>query len=305
MSNNNGSSHTHPNDLAREGRRIQEMIEKIGALHDPAAQGMLQECLESVLSFYGHGLARILELVDNAGPDGEKVRDTLIHDPGVRGLLLIHGLHPLSLEQRLTEALDTVRPYMESHGGNVELLSLENDYAKLRLQGHCKTCPSSTVTLELAVRSAIEEACPDLAGFEVEGIKNGVDHASGPFEHAPAAAPEWTRIESAQELPNGGFISVRTEADPLLICKVHDQLYAYRDHCPACNLPLHLGELKAGLIVCSLGHRFDVKRAGLCPDDAGLHLDPLPLLTQDGVVKVALARATDAEPHLHTESLRP
>lgn len=304
--NNNGSSHTHPNDLAREGQRIQELVEKIGKLHDPAAQGMLQECLESVLSFYGHGLDRILELIDKAGPEGEKVRDTLIHDPGVRGLLLIHGLHPVPLEERLLEALAKVRPYMESHGGNVELLSLENDYAKLRLQGHCKTCPSSSVTLELAVRAAIEEACPDLAGFEVEGMKND-EAASGTFEHTPSAAPEWTRIESAQELSNGGFISVHTETDPLLICKVNDQLYAYRDNCPACNLPLHLGEMKGDLIVCSLGHRFDVPRAGSSPDDTGLHLDPIPLLTQDGGVKVALARATDAghQPHAEFSRLRP
>jgi len=307
MSNNNGSStsHAHPDDLAREGQRIQELIEKIGELHDPAARGMLQECLESVLSFYGHGLERILDLIDKAGTDGEKVRAALIHDPSVRGLLLIHGLHPVTLEARLLEALAKVRPYMESHGGNVELINLENDYAKLRLQGHCKTCPSSTVTLELAVRAAIEEACPDLAGFEVEGIKPADEHASASFEHVPSAAPEWTRIESAKELPDASFMCVHAETEPLLICKVNDQLYAYRDNCPACNLPLHLGEMKAGLMICSLGHRFDVKHAGSCPDDTSLHLDPLPLLTQDGVVKVAMARATESSHQPHAESLQP
>jgi Fe-S cluster biogenesis protein NfuA/nitrite reductase/ring-hydroxylating ferredoxin subunit len=297
MSNNNGSSHTHPNDLAREGQRIQDLVEKISAMHDPNARRMLQETLESVLSFYGHGLERILELVEKAGPNGEKVRDTLLHDPGVSGLLLIHGLHPISLEERLTGALDKVRPYMESHGGNVELISLENEYAKLRLQGHCKTCPSSTVTLELAVRAAIEEACPDLAGFEVEGMENTAEAASESFAHAPNAAPEWTRIESAGELANGKLMSVRTESDTLLICKVNDQLYAYRDHCPACNLPLHLGEMKDGLIICSLGHRFDARRAGMSPDDPGLHLDPLPLLLQDKIVKVALGRSICVSDH--------
>jgi Fe-S cluster biogenesis protein NfuA/nitrite reductase/ring-hydroxylating ferredoxin subunit len=301
MSNNNGStsSHTHPNDLAREGHRIQELVEKIGTMHDPNARRMLQETLESVLSFYGHGLERILELVTQAGPDGAKVRDSLIHDPGVRGLLLIHGLHPISLEERLNDALAKVRPYMESHGGNVELISLENDYAKLRLQGHCKTCPSSTVTLELAVRAAIEEACPDLAAFEVEGMKNESGPTVESFEHTPNAAPDWTRLESAGELPNGRLMSVRTETDSLLICKVNDQLYAYRDHCPACNLPLHLGEVKDGLIICSLGHRFDIRRAGSGVDQAGLHLDPLPLLSQDGVVKVAIGSTTTNAGH-HT-----
>ena len=44
-------------------------------------------------------------------------------DDGVVGsLLLIHGLHPVPLEERVTGALDEVRPYMKSHGGDVELL---------------------------------------------------------------------------------------------------------------------------------------------------------------------------------------
>jgi Fe-S cluster biogenesis protein NfuA len=74
------------------------------------------------------------------------------------------------LEKRLRGALEKVRPYMQSHGGNIELLSLEDDVARIRLQGTCKTCPSSAVTLELAVRRAVEEACPDLLGFEVVGM---------------------------------------------------------------------------------------------------------------------------------------
>ena len=286
MSNNNGTHQPPPDDLAREGKRIQDLVEKIGAMSDPAARRMLQDCLETTLGFYGHGLERILAVVQKAEPAGGKVRDALLNDPGVRGLLLIHGLHPVSLEDRLAEALAKVRPYMESHGGNVELVSLENDYAKLRLQGHCKTCPSSTVTLELAVRAAIEEACPDLAGFEVEGVQP----KPASFAHLPNAAPEWTRIETANEIGEGDFTIVASEAGSLLICKLDGRLYAYRDHCPACNMPLHLGEIKEGLIICSLGHGFDIKQAGASPDRNDLHLDPLPLLTgDDGGVKVAIA----------------
>src|SRR5262249_24949788 len=96
-------------------------------------------------------------------------QDALAHDKLVRGLLLIHGLHPVPLESRLAAALDKIRPYLQSHGGNVELISLRNDIARLRLQGTRRSCPSSAITLELAVRHALEEACPDLAGFEVEG----------------------------------------------------------------------------------------------------------------------------------------
>ena len=75
----------------------------------------------------------------------------------------------MAFETPLREALEKVRPYMQSHGGNIELLSLENDVASVRLSGTCKSCPSSAITLELAVRRAVEEACPDLLGFEVVG----------------------------------------------------------------------------------------------------------------------------------------
>ena len=60
----------------------------------------------------------------------------------------------------MVEALDSVRPYMESHGGNVELLGLEDGVARIRLQGSCDGCPASSATLELAIKQALEEAAP-------------------------------------------------------------------------------------------------------------------------------------------------
>jgi Fe-S cluster biogenesis protein NfuA len=82
---------------------------------------------------------------------------------------MLHGLHPVPLETRVRAALDDVRPYLESHGGNVELLSLEGGVARLRLEGSCSGCPSSTVTLKLAIEDAIYKAAPDIAGVEADG----------------------------------------------------------------------------------------------------------------------------------------
>ena len=110
---------------------------------------------------------RILSHIQDCGPGCARALERLGQDPAVSGLLLIHGLHPVSLETRLRAALEKVRPYMQSHGGNIELLNLENEVARVRLAGTCKSCPSSAITLELAVRRAVDEACPDLLGFEV------------------------------------------------------------------------------------------------------------------------------------------
>jgi Fe-S cluster biogenesis protein NfuA len=167
--------------ISHEGRRLEELVGRVEALPDLQARELARECLHSLLQFYGEGLQRILQLISNAGAEGEKVREALLRDKLVRALLLIHGLHPISVTERLNGALDKIRPYLRSHGGDVELIRLEDDVAHLRLRGTCKTCPSSSVTLELAVRQAIGEACPDLAGFEVEEMApEPVTQAPGP-----------------------------------------------------------------------------------------------------------------------------
>ena len=286
--NGYGNGHAEPiDDMNRHGRRIQELMEKIDALPDAPARALVHECMTSLLAFYGQGLERVLQITKRSGIGGQKAYDDLIHDRVVSGLLLIHGLHPVDLETRLREALEKIRPYMQSHGGNVELLSLLDDFARLRLQGACKTCPSSAVTLELAVRHAIEEACPDLVGFEVEGA------AAVPEE--THAAPEWTDVDEARRLQEGAMIRAVALGAPLIVCKASGNLYAYRDRCPACNLPLHLGTLEAGVLACRAGHRFSVQEAGKSVGDGHLHLEPVPLVSKDGTVQVALAPERNVE----------
>jgi len=273
-------------DINARGERIQRLLERIEALPYPGARELIHECMESVLAFYGVGLKRILHVVSEDGAEGRKVYRDLIRDDVVKGLLLIHDLHPLDLEARLREALDKVRPYLKSHGGNVELISLENDVARLRLQGTCQSCASSSVTLELAIRHAIEQACPDLVHFEVEGV----EEKSALPSLAKRTVTDWTVIKSAHQLEEGAWMPVRLGETRLVVCKLNGTLYAYRNRCPACNMPLDTGAFEAGFLSCALNHRYDVVRAGQCPEIPSAHLDPLPLLIQDSVVKVALTR---------------
>ena len=274
-------------DINTRGERIQRLLERVEALPYPGAKELIHECMAAVLGFYGAGLKRILQVVSQDGAEGRKVYRDLIHDDVVKGLLLIHDLHPLNLETRLGEALDKVRPYLKSHGGNVELISLENGVARLRLQGTCQSCASSSVTLELAIRHAIEQACPDLAHFEVEGV---TQEKSAFPSIARRTVTDWTPIESVHQLEEGAWMPVRIGETRLVVCKLNGTLYAYRNRCPACNMPLDTGSFEAGFLSCALKHHYDVVHAGQCAEIPSAHLDPLPLLIQDSVVKVALTR---------------
>jgi Fe-S cluster biogenesis protein NfuA len=92
----------------------------------------------------------------------------LAGDDVVAHLLLLHGLHPVPLEARVRGALAEVRPYLESHGGNVELLGVDDGVVRLRMQGSCSGCPSSTMTLKLAIEEAIHKAAPDVQDVVAE-----------------------------------------------------------------------------------------------------------------------------------------
>ena len=199
---------------------------------------------------------------------------------------MIHDLHPVPLDRRVHLALEQVRPYMESHGGNVELISLVDGVARLRLEGSCSDCSASSVTLELAIKQALEQAAPDLDGLEVEGIEppSQADPAPG-----PALAPAWVEIDRLDLLPVGSLAAADVAGCPLVVANVGGTLLAYADRCAGCDGPLHDGRLADGALQCPHCERtFFLPRAGRSMDGDRLQLDPVPLLRDNGSVKVAL-----------------
>jgi Fe-S cluster biogenesis protein NfuA len=99
-----------------------------------------------------------------------RVVDSYAQDPLVSQILMLHGLHPIGLPTRVEKALEKVRPLLHSHGGDVEFLGIENGLVRLRLEGSCHGCPSSTMTLRNAIQEAIYEFAPDIGGLEVAGL---------------------------------------------------------------------------------------------------------------------------------------
>src|SRR5215207_1168552 len=135
--------------------RMETLLGEIETLDDPSAKSKAAEVVGVLLDLYGEGLARMMEVVAE-GEDREKAFDVFAGDELVSHLLLLHGLHPLDLETRVAGALEEVRPYLQSHGGNVELMGIEGGVARLRLEGSCNGCPSSTMTLKLAIEEAVQ-----------------------------------------------------------------------------------------------------------------------------------------------------
>ena len=258
---------------------MQELTGRLEDLDDPACRELAEELTGAVVQMYGAGLERIVELIED-----EETRDRLAADELVAGLLMIHDLYPVPLEERVVAALDTVRPYMESHGGNVELLGVEDGVAKLRLQGSCKSCRASSSTLELAVRQALQEAAPDLLGMDVEGIAEP-DLPGVPLP-VVNGAPSWHTLDiSAPEF----LTATAVDGMSLVVANVDGTLLAYRNQCASCFAELANGTLDHGALACpSCGRSYFLPQAGRSMDDDHLQLQPIPLLREAEAIRVAL-----------------
>jgi Fe-S cluster biogenesis protein NfuA/nitrite reductase/ring-hydroxylating ferredoxin subunit len=287
--------------------RVRLLSDRVERLEDPSARAAAQELVAAVLEMHGAGLARIGEVLDGAGAAGEEAKRELVADGVVASLLLIHDLYPVSLEERVRGALEEVRPYMESHEGNVELLGVADGVVRLRLQGSCDGCPASSSTLELAIKEALEKAAPDMVGLEVEGVVaadpgpprisgvelpviqpngNGVSAANG--STARSRTGRWLPLGSPA--PDPGVVSrFQVGGMTLAVANVSGSLLAFRDSCAGCAGPIADGRLKGGVLACpSCGRRFYLPRAGRSMDEERLLLEPVPLLDSGGEVTVAV-----------------
>ena len=147
--------------------RIEELVHEIEALPDEKSRSTAAELVQLLMEFYGQGLARMVAI---AGKAGSGVADAFAKDAMVAQLLMLHDLHPEDLPTRIGHALEKVRPLLHSHGGDVELLGIDNGFVRLRLEGSCHGCPSSTMTLKNSIEEAIYEFAPDVNGLDVAGL---------------------------------------------------------------------------------------------------------------------------------------
>jgi Fe-S cluster biogenesis protein NfuA/nitrite reductase/ring-hydroxylating ferredoxin subunit len=266
--------------------RFQELAARLESVDDPLARGIADDMIATMLELYGEGLQRIFTGLE----DAPAVRDALVGDGVVASLLLIHDMYPVPLAERIEQALVGVRPYMESHGGGVELVRLEGNVAHLRLLGGCDGCAASSSTMELAIREALDEAAPDLDGIEVEGLVElpKLKKQLPLVGQAPTGQTTWIELPSAQGLGIGSLSQVAVGAVPLLLANVGGTLLAYRNACAACGSPLHRAELDGGLITCpGCRVQFELALAGRGVGE-DVQLRPVPLLEEGGRVRVAV-----------------
>lgn len=152
-------------DAAGLANRIEELLDGIAENGGPGVAHAAEELVRVLMRFYGAGLEQVVAVAKAAA--GDAVVHRLAADPLVAGLLALHDLHPVPVEQRLEHALDTARRRLGSHGSGIALGEVDDDGAVhvLLAGGGC-----GSDTIKDVVAGAITELAPEVGGvvFDTE-----------------------------------------------------------------------------------------------------------------------------------------
>ncbi|MFX0577831.1 NifU family protein [Nocardia nepalensis] len=286
---------TDDNQWREAGDRIDTLLDACSA-GGPVARERAERLVREVVDLYGAALGRVMAVLD------ERTVEELTRDDLVASLLLVHGLHPHDVRTRVATALDSVRPYLGSHGGDVTLIDVADGVVRLELSGSCRTCPSSSVTLELAVEDAVRAAAPEIDAIEVvaaAAAQPGVIPAEALFARVHTGDPpagSWIPVPELADLAAGEVGGFTVGGVSVLACRVGADLFVYRDRCAACGRSMAGAALHrrmgapagSAVLRCPgcLAH-FDVVHAGARLDGEG-HLEPFPVLVRSGAISVAV-----------------
>ncbi|MGI8772884.1 MAG: NifU family protein [Acidobacteriaceae bacterium] len=153
--------------------RVEKLASKLDQAGDPEVRAAALELVQSVVELHGAALQRLIDKCLETA-EGERVLSEALQDDLVASMFLLHSLHPDDMETRVLRGIEAARPYLKSHGGDCELVSLRDGVVRLRLHGTCGSCASSSLTLKNAVEEALYQAAPDIREIIAENAS--ADH---------------------------------------------------------------------------------------------------------------------------------
>jgi Fe-S cluster biogenesis protein NfuA len=149
--------------------KIEQLVQRVSSLPDEDARTTALELLQSLMDLHGAVVSRIVEVLASSGESGRNALAKLGSDPLVCGLMVLYGVHPVGMEERVAQAIEKVRPQLRKQGGGVELISVSDAVVRVKIQSSGNGCSSSPEALKLTVQQAILEAAPEVAQIIAEG----------------------------------------------------------------------------------------------------------------------------------------
>lgn len=280
--------------------RVDEAMRAVAELHG-SARAAAEELKAAIEAVHRAGLVTIVGRMRSDTAAREILFD-LVDDPVVHMLLALHGIVRPDPVTEANRALVAVRPQLQSHGGDVTLVRIDDAVAYVRLEGACNGCSMSSVTLRNLVEQALVDNVAAIKAVEV--VPNEPSPTLIPLDALRTGSPRnaearsaegWANAGPAGAVPTGTVTPMHVTADgdadaiaDIIVVNLDERLSAYRNECAHQGLPLDNAILDAGngTLTCPWhGFCFDAS-SGECLSAPGAQLEQLPLRIEDGHIWV-------------------
>ena len=156
-------------EFQQSAAKIEQLLERATALTDADARATALELVQSFMDLQGAAVTRVVEILSESGESGRNALAKLGKDPLVCGLMVLYGVHPVALEDRVKGAIEQVTPQLRKNSASVELLDVTESAVRIKLDTTSHGCGSSPDAAKQLVEQAIREVAPEVAEVVVEG----------------------------------------------------------------------------------------------------------------------------------------
>ncbi len=243
-----------------------EVLQTVVASFEVRERNTVEALRRAIDALHKEAFSQLIRTL-KASPEAMTALKLATNDEVVYSVLRHHNLIKPSLNERIEQALDSVRPMLQGHGGNVELVEVVlPSKAIVRLIGACSGCPASELTLSEGVEKAIKEYCPEITEIEkAKGVCNKPAEANAQFI-SPFAKNEQTWIFAANltDVPLDQIVAAEVHGQSILLSNIDGKVVCYQNACSHLGMPLDSGEVKEGILKCPY-HAFEyVLKTGEC-----------------------------------------
>lgn len=233
-----------------------QSLEGLVADWDEQQQNTYQALREAHDALSKEAISRLIRAL-KPDPGAMALLKEAMSDEVIYSVLRHHGIVKPSIQERLEQALDSVRPYLASHGGNVEIVNVVlPDTVEIRLLGACDGCPASSLTLSEGVEKAIKEYCPEIT--TIKKAKGGVTAKPANGEIvvnfvSPFARKEdkgWIFACDLSDLSEDQLKVTSVQDTDLILYQTDTKVVCYQNACAHMGMPLDMGTLDKGTLTC-------------------------------------------------------
>lgn len=179
-----------------QAQKIDQLVQRVSQFQDEETRRTALELVQALMDLHGSGITRVVEVLAESGESGQASLARLGDDPLICGLLVLYGVHPVPLDERVAGALEKVAPQLRKQSGSAELIEVSDGRVRITVHASGSGCHSSPDALKSLVEQAVREVAPEVAEIHIE-TPGSSPNGFVPIQTLQPAAREETSYEES------------------------------------------------------------------------------------------------------------